>query len=145
MAQSHRPSDIVTPQLLRRVSLQGPVMRVIIFSLVLFLGGCDWDGDCISLGRPSQRVTIRDSQTGALVATGAIVLVIGQDFRDSVQIQENIPNQTVAFERDGPVTIEVRQVGYELWTRSGVVAVRHGSCDYIRATDITALLIPSKP
>ena len=120
-------------------------MRVLIVSLVLSLGACNWDGDCISLGRPSQRVTIRDSQTGALVAAGAIVLVIGQDFRDSVQIQENIPNHTVAFERDGPVSIEVRQVGYELWTRSGILAVRHGSCDYIRATDVTALLTPRRP
>ena len=120
-------------------------MRAITFSLALLVSACNWDGDCISIGRPSQRITIRDSQTGALVAAGTIVLVIGQDFRDSVQIQENIPNHTIAFERDGPVTIEVRQVGYELWTRSGVLAFRHGSCDYIRATDVTALLVPSRP
>lgn len=120
-------------------------MRPAIFSLALLLDACNWDGDCISIGRPSHRITIRDSRTGALVAAGAIVIVTGQGFRDSLQIRENIADHTVAFERDGPVTLEVRQVGYELWIRSGVLAYRHGSCDYIRATDVTALLVPATP
>lgn len=124
-------------------------MRPTILCLTLILGACDWDGDCVSIGRPSHRITIRDSRSGALVASGAIVIVsgqqFGQEFRDSSQIRENVANYTVAFERDGPVTLEVRQGGYEPWIRGGVLAFRHGSCDYIRPTDVTALLVPVRP
>ena len=121
-------------------------MRSLIVGLTLLLGGCNWDGDCISIGRPSHRITILDSRTGTLVATGAIVVITGQAFpRDSIQVPENVAKYTVAFERDDPLTLEVRQVGYQVWTRSGLQAHRYGSCDYIRALDVTALLVPLTP
>jgi hypothetical protein len=120
-------------------------MRSTVAVLTLLLGACNWEGDCISIGRPSHRITIRDSRTGALVAAGAVVIVTGQAFRDSVRINENVANATVAFERDDPLTLEVRQVGYQVWTRSGLQAVRHGSCNYIRAVDVTALLVAGSP
>jgi hypothetical protein len=115
-------------------------MRFTILGITSLLGACNWDGDCISIGRPSHRVTIRDARTGDLVAAGAIVIVTGQEFRDSVQVRENVANYTVAFERDEPITLEVRQVGYQVWTRSGLQATRSGSCQYIRSIDVAALL-----
>jgi hypothetical protein len=120
-------------------------MRSTVAGLTLLLGACNWDGDCISLGRPSHRITIRDSRTGALVAAGAIVIVTGQAFRDTVRILENAVNAAVAFERDDPLTLEVSKVGYQVWTRSGLQAVRRGSCSYIRPVDVTAMLVADSP
>jgi hypothetical protein len=106
----------------------------------LGLGACQLQGDCVSIGRPSHKITVLDSTSRRVVAAGARVVVIGGGQLDTVVLRDNQPNAVVAMERDGPVSLLVSQTGYRDWRRDNVLARRTSHCNVVEAVTVTALL-----
>lgn len=88
-------------------------------------------------------VTVRDSATGAFVASGAMVTAYSTLYSDTVLVPVSHPeldNQPVylAYGHAGPFLVTVEKAGYREWVKTDV-ATRSDQCG-LETTRLTALL-----
>ena len=100
---------------------------------------------CPKILAPSVAVRVRDSVTGAFVASGAIVITYSTLYADTVFVPFNRPDLDaqpveLAYGQSGPLLVTVDRQGYSEWMKSGVV-VRPDVCG-LATTELTARLQP---
>jgi hypothetical protein len=101
---------------------------------------------CTDDFRPGVAVHVKDSLTGAGVASGASLVVREGLFKDSVAFPSSSPDLNdfplaAAGERAGTYQIAVSKPGYATWSQSNV-RVTTNQC-HVNTVELTALLQPS--
>lgn len=96
---------------------------------------------------PSVTVVVRDSLTGAGIASGATLVVRDGAFADSTSHPADDPrfddislSTPRSYERPGVYSLEVRRAGYADWTRHSV-RVLQGEC-HVRSVTVIARMVP---
>jgi hypothetical protein len=102
---------------------------------------------CTGSVEPALVVEIRDARTGAPLAAGATGVVRDGSFFDVLRPAEasgpdvaSLYSRRAADERPGTYAIEVRHVGYQTWTATGV-RVERGTC-HVQTRRVLAALVP---
>jgi hypothetical protein len=92
-----------------------------VLAVVLSLAACGGDSDptCVTLDRPAFMLEIRDSATNLPAALGATVVAFTTARSDSVTSTNQLT--VSAGKGAGLFTVRVRQQGYALWSRSGIL------------------------
>jgi len=89
---------------------------------------------------------VKDSLTGAFVASGAKVVARSGTYADSSEFppgQAELDGQPLGAAREpGVYTVTVSKAGYSDWVKMGVSVSTAGKCE-LRTTDLDALLQPS--
>lgn len=127
-------------------------LRLFSFGVVVALTGCqDSLGIVCTLeARPSVSVLVRDSATGASIASGATLVQQDGDFIDSAffpagepQLDPYALSTPRSAERPGVYNLTVRRAGYADWERQGVRVTRD-RC-HVNTVTLTARLIEERP
>jgi hypothetical protein len=92
---------------------------------------------------PSLAVTIRDSATGAFIASGATVIAFSTLYSDTVFVPAKRPDLDsqpveLSYGRTGPFLVTVDEMGYSEWMATDVI-VRAAVCG-LETTALTARL-----
>ena len=109
---------------------------IVTSSCSLFEMGCD------TLGRPAVTVGVTDAQTGADALAGATVTVTDGHFIETHVVPDD-PSRTgrlgAAIGRSGTYAVAVTKVGYQPWTRDGIVVTQNDGC-HVRTVNVDAAL-----
>ena len=122
------------------------IMRSVI--LALALGACDWPVgvNCTSEARPSIRLTLVDSTTGAPILGEFTVMINDGDYLESVSASNPPIEPTRIFlgeERPGIYRVKAKATGYQSWQRGGI-RVTEDRC-HVRTVEVEARLQAETP
>jgi hypothetical protein len=100
------------------------------------VAGCDFGHVCTTEARPGIRAIVRDSTTGAGLATGTIAVARQAAFTDTLMGADSV--MWGVYERAGVYRLEVSRPGYRDWVRDGLRVTR-GEC-HVETIRVSVLL-----
>jgi hypothetical protein len=106
---------------------------------------------CDDVGNFGIQVTVVDSVTGRPppIGTTAFLILREGTYIETAQASLQISNGTLvvaaALERPGTYSLEVRVLGYQNWTISGVRVSEEGRCDNVKTVKLTARMQHEQP
>jgi hypothetical protein len=109
--------------------------------LTLALAACEWPAgvNCTSEARPSIRLTLVDSTTGAPIIGDYTVMITDGDYVESLNLSNPPVEPTGVFlgeERSGIYRVKAKATGYQSWQREGV-RITEDRC-HVRTVEVEA-------
>src|SRR4029077_10742261 len=118
-----------------------PRLLATLMTPCIVTAACDGGLICTSEARPGISAIVRDSVTGAGLATGAVAVARERAFVDTLRGRDSVMRG--AYERAGTYQLEVSRSGYQPWAKSGV-RVAEGKC-HVATTRLAVFLVPTSP